>query len=81
MYVQHVGSAVERPIEQLRGFKRISLKPGELQTVQMPLKGADLAYWDVANESWVVENDKLKIMVGASSADVRLDKTIDVTGN
>jgi beta-glucosidase len=81
LYVQHVGSAVERPIKQLRGFKRITLKPGELQTVQIPLKGSDLAYWDAAKQSWVVENDKLKIMVGASSADLRLDKTIDVTEN
>ena len=81
LYVQHVGSAVERPIKQLRGFKRIALKPGESQTVQIPLKGADLAYWDAAKQSWVVENDKVKIMVAASSADVRLDKTVDVTGN
>jgi beta-glucosidase len=72
---------VERPIKQLRGFKRIALKPGESQTVQIPLKGSDLAYWDAAKQNWVVENDKLKIMVGASSADVRLDKTIDVTEN
>ena len=81
MYVQHADSTVERPIKQLRGFKRITLKAGELQTVQFPLKGSDLAYWDAARESWVVEKDKLKIMVGASSADLRLDKTIDVTEN
>jgi beta-glucosidase len=81
LYVEHVGSAVERPIKQLRGFKRVALKPGESQTVQIPLKGSDLAYWDAAKQNWVVENDKLKIMVGASSADVRLDKTIDVTEN
>jgi beta-glucosidase len=79
MYVEHVGSAVERPIKQLRGFKRITLKPGESQTVQIPLKGSDLAYWDAAQQNWVVEKDRLKIMVGASSADLRLDKTIDVS--
>jgi beta-glucosidase len=79
MYVQHVGSAVDRPVKQLRGFKRVTLKPGELQTVQIPLKGSDLAYWDTAKQSWTVEKDKVKIMVGASSADIRLDQTIDVT--
>ena len=79
MYVQHVGSAVERPIKQLRGFKRVTLKPGEIQTVQIPLKGADLAYWDMTKNSWTIEKDKVKIMVGASSADIRLDQTIDVT--
>jgi beta-glucosidase len=79
MYVQHVGSAVERPVKQLRGFKRVTLKPGEFQTVQIPLKGSDLAYWDPARQSWTVEKDKVRIMVGASSADIRLDQTIDVT--
>lgn len=79
LYVQHVGSAVERPIKQLRGFKRVTLKPGEIQTVQIPLKGADLAYWDETKQSWTVEKDKVKVMVGASSADIRLDQTIDVT--
>ena len=79
MYVQHVGSAVERPMKQLRGFKRITLKPGEVQTVQIPLKGSDLAYWDMTKGSWVVENDQVKLMVGASSADLRLDQTIGVT--
>jgi beta-glucosidase len=79
MYVQHVGSAVERPVKQLRGFKRVTLKPGELQTVQISLKGSDLAYWDTAKQSWTVEKDKVKIMVGASSADIRLDQSIDVT--
>ncbi len=79
MYVQHVGSAVERPVKQLRGFKRVTLKPGEIQTIQIPLKGADLAYWDMTKNSWTTEKDKVKIMVGASSADIRLDQTIDAT--
>lgn len=78
LYVAHIGSAVERPIKQLRGFQRITLKPGEARTVQIPLKGSDLAYWDTARQAWVVEKDKIKLMVGASSADIRLDRTIDV---
>ena len=81
LYVQHVGSTVERPIKQLRGFQRIALKPGEVRTVRIPLKGEDLAYWDAENQRWVVERDKVKILVGSSSADIRLDHAIDVSGN
>jgi beta-glucosidase len=80
LYVEHTGSSVERPIRQLRGFERVTLKPGETRTIRIPLKGADLAYWDVSTHGWVVEKERVKILVGASSADTRLDRTIDVTG-
>ncbi|MGA7630907.1 MAG: glycoside hydrolase family 3 C-terminal domain-containing protein, partial [Terriglobales bacterium] len=48
MYVAHVNSKVERPIEELKGFKRIALEPGETKTVSLPLKASVLAYWNSA---------------------------------
>ena len=80
LYVKHLNSAVERPIKELRGFERITLRPNETRTVRLPLKGTDLAYWDVGKQSFVVEPGRIGIMVGASSVDVRLEKTIEVTG-
>ncbi len=79
MYVKYEGSAVERPIKQLRGFQRITLQPGETRTVRIPLKGSDLSYWDAEKHSFVVEPGKIDVLVGASSADVRLRKTLTVT--
>jgi beta-glucosidase len=79
LYVKHLASAVERPIKALRGFARIALQPGETKTVRLPLKGSDLTYWDAARHSFVVEPGKISIQLGASSADVRLEKTIEVT--
>lgn len=79
MYVKHLGSAVERPIKELRGFQRIALQPNETRTVNIPLKGKELAYWDAAKQSFVVEPGKLNIMVGASSAEVKAERTIAVT--
>jgi beta-glucosidase len=79
MYVKHLDSAVERPIKELRGFERITLQPGETKTVRMPLKGSELAYWDAAAHSFVVEPGKTNIMLGSSSADVKLEKTVAVT--
>jgi beta-glucosidase len=70
---------VERPIKQLRGFQRITLQPGETRTVRIPLKGRDLSYWDAGKHSFVVEPGKIDVLVGASSADVRLQKTLTVT--
>jgi beta-glucosidase len=78
MYVKHLNSTVERPLKELRGFERISLRPNETRTVRLPLEGADLTYWDAGKQSFVVEPGRLSIMLGASSADVRLEKTIEV---
>jgi beta-glucosidase len=78
MYVEHVGSSVERPIRELRGYRRLTLAPGETRAVQLPLPIASLAYWDTAGHRWVVEPDEVRIRVGASSADSRLDRTIRV---
>jgi beta-glucosidase len=78
MYVTRLNSAVERPIKELRGFQRIPLRPNEARTVRLPLKGTDLTYWDAGKRSFVVEPGRLSIMLGASSADVRLEKTIEV---
>ena len=79
LYVKHIDSEVARPIEELRGFERVTLRPNETRTVRLPLKGTDLTYWDRDKRSFVVEPGSVSIMLGASSADVRLEKTISVT--
>jgi beta-glucosidase len=76
LYVKHVGSAVERPIKELKGFRRVALKAGETKTVQIPLRAKDVAYWDVQKKQWVLENDKINLMLGSSSADVKVQQTI-----
>ena len=70
---------MERPIKELRGFERVTLRPNETRTVRLPLKGTDLTYWDAGKHAFVVEPGAVGIMVGASSADARLEKTISVT--
>ena len=80
LYVQHLGSTVERPIRELKGYKRVALKPGETRMVELPLAAASLAYWDSGGHHWVVEPEAVRIQVGASSADIRLEKPITVTG-
>jgi beta-glucosidase len=80
LYVRHVASKVTRPKRDLRGFKRITLKPGETQTVSFPLPAQSLAYWDEATHGWIVENAPVSLEVGASSGDIRVRQTIKVVG-
>ncbi|HEX8942516.1 MAG TPA: glycoside hydrolase family 3 C-terminal domain-containing protein, partial [Gemmatimonadaceae bacterium] len=80
LYVQHTGSKVARPKKDLRGYKRITLAPGETRTVTLPLAGSSLAYWNADTHRWVVESEPVRLQVGSSSADVRLDGTVTVVG-
>jgi beta-glucosidase len=78
VYVKHLDSAVERPIQELRGFDRVTLQPNETRTVKLPLKGKEMTYWDAGKQSFVVEPGKLRVMVGASSANAKLETTVGI---
>ena len=79
MYVAHLRSKVERPIEELKGFKRIALEPGETKTVTLPLKASALAYWNSAKGAFEVEPDQVNVMVGTSSADIKLQQAVSIS--
>jgi len=79
MYVAHLHSKVERPIEELKGFKRIALEPGETKTITLPLKASALAYWNSAKGAFEVEPDQVNVMVGTSSADIKLQQAVSIS--
>jgi beta-glucosidase len=78
LYVRHLGSKVERPKLQLAGFSRVHLSPGETQTVKLPLEASQLAYWDTDKEAFVVEQGSVRVMLGASSTDIKLHTDVQV---
>ncbi len=80
LYVEHVNSSVSRPRRELKGYRRITLQPGQTRTVEFPLAASALAYWNTSTHAWAVENDRVRIRVGASSEDLRLEQTISVSG-
>ena len=79
MYAQHLGSAVKRPIKDLRGYARVHLAAGERRTVSMPLAVSSLAYWNETKHGWQLENESVKLLIGASSADIRANATIVIS--
>jgi beta-glucosidase len=76
LYVAFPAAAGERPIKDLRGFRRITLAPGETQTVTFPLTARDVAYWNAEADAWAVEPGPVQLQVGASSSDIRLTTTV-----
>ncbi len=78
LYVKRLGSQVVRPIEELKGFRRVPILAGATETVELTLRASDLGYWDSVRNGFVVEPGPVEIRIGSSSADIRLKKTIAV---
>ncbi|MFD2634017.1 glycoside hydrolase family 3 C-terminal domain-containing protein [Pedobacter mendelii] len=78
LYVQHLQSKVDRPMKELKSYQRITLKPNETRSVNLPLKASALAYWDIKSQKFIVEKDKLVLLIGSSSSDIKARKSIVV---
>ena len=71
LYINDQVATLTRPVKELRGFDKISLEPSETKTVEFILKPEDLAFYNrIMN--FVAEPGHFKVMVGASSEDIRL---------
>ena len=78
LYVNDVESTIFRPVKELRGFKKVFLEPGEEKEVEIVLDKRAFAYYNVNIHDWHVESGEFKILVGASSRDIRLEASINV---
>ena len=73
LYVGQNHPKVERALKELKGYKKVFLKPGESKRVTIELNDRSLAYYDVKSKQWVVDADSFNLSVGASSQDIRLN--------
>lgn len=78
VYVADVDSTIYRAPKELKGFRKIFLKAGEEKTVSVTLDKRAFAYYNVALGDWHVESGEFKILVGASSRDIRLEGSVEV---
>ena len=70
LYLGFPASAGEPP-KQLKGLKKLTLSPGEKQTVTFALKDRDLSVWDIVTHDWKKASGSFAVYVGASSRDIR----------
>ncbi|TYP77488.1 glycoside hydrolase family 3 protein [Paenibacillus methanolicus] len=80
LYLRADKSRVKRPRLQLADFKRIALAPGESAEVTFQLKLESLTIWDVTRDRFCLESGTYSVMLGASSADLRLEGCLTVVG-
>jgi beta-glucosidase len=72
LYVHDGHSRVDRPVDELKGFRRVELALGETKAVTFSLDRSAMSYFSTANKDWVAEPGQFDVLVGASSRDIRL---------
>jgi beta-glucosidase len=78
LYVHDVKSSVDRPLKELKGFRRVMLNPGEARTVSFTLDRSALSFYSTAKDEWVAEPGAFEVWIGASSRDIRLKGAFDL---
>ena len=79
LYVRDEDATVARPVRELRGFRRITLAPGERRTVRFRLSSEQFAYVG-ADYRRVIERGRIRLFAGTSSQDLPLEATLELEG-
>jgi beta-glucosidase len=77
LYINDMVASMTRPVKELKGFKRIALKPAETRTVEFELRSETLGFYD-KDMKFIVEPGMFKVMVGHSSQDIVLEGEFEI---
>jgi len=78
IYAHEKNAPLPRPEKELKGFAKVSLKPGESQIVRVRIEASDLGYWDVKTHGWVTDSGDYDFDIASASDDIRLHGTVHV---
>ncbi len=78
LYVSDPVCSVMRPVKELKGFKKVFLKPGESRRITLDIPVSSLAFYSEAQSQFVVEPGEFILQLGASTADIKQKISIDV---
>lgn len=71
LYISDLKSSLPRPVKELKGFDKVSLKAGETKTVSITVDKAALSFFDADKHDWVAEAGDFEAIIGASSTDIK----------
>ena len=80
LYVAKPDAKIFRPAQELKGFAKVPLRPGESRTVVIPLDEKAFRYWNTQTDRWEIEGGQYELRVGASCADIRLTAAVEIAG-
>jgi beta-glucosidase len=78
VYVSDPESALPRPLKELKGFSKVSLKAGETKTVEVTLDQRAFQYYNPDKKQWVLEPGKFEILVGSASDNILLKQQVEL---
>ena len=78
VYIHRINPSVEWPYKELKAFQRVALKTGETKKVNLEIPVKNLRYWNEKTQAWDDDLCDVMLMVGASSADIKLQKKISL---
>jgi beta-glucosidase len=81
LYVRDSWASLPRPEKELKAFAKLALQPGETRTVTLPLDTRSLAFFDDTRRAWVAEAGAFEVLVGRSSADIRVRALFELTAD
>ncbi len=80
LYIGMQNSSIFRPKKELKGFKKQFLQPGEKKRISIPFDDKSFRYFNIKTNQWEIEGGIYEIMIGASSADIRLRAAVEKKG-
>ena len=78
LYIGDEEAYLDRPVKELKGFRKVHLEPGETKTVEFVIEPDMLKFFDDAKHEWVLEKGKFTAYVGSSSQDIRSEVSFEV---
>ena len=75
LYISDKEASLDREVKSLKGFRRVSLNPGESKTISIQINKSALAFYNADSNSWVVEPGEFEVLVGNSSRNILLKKS------
>ncbi|MDR0908054.1 MAG: glycoside hydrolase family 3 C-terminal domain-containing protein [Rikenellaceae bacterium] len=78
LYVERIGATVEWPAKELKAFGRVALQVGETKTVTLGIPVQSLRYWDEVAGDWALEHSGIRLLVGSSSRDIRVEGDVTI---
>lgn len=79
LYVRDMTGACRRPLRELKGYEKVSLRPGETKTVHFTLDYRSFAWYNTKIQDWYAASGDYEILIGASSHDMRLSGNVHMT--
>lgn len=79
LYVSDLKSSLPRPVKELKGFRKITLQPGQEQMVSFTIDRKALSFYDDTKQDWVAEPGTFEVLVGASACDIRGKAAFELT--